>query len=138
MTEYLIDTSTASFVINGNASVAEALRRAVDHGQVYCSVVTEGELLTGAYRAGRARRDELADEISFFFRQLTDVLPVTRIIASAWARLRAVTLAAGQAPPANDLWIAATAVARDMVLVAHDAHFSRIPGLALEDWLADG
>ena len=34
----------------------------------------------------------------------------------------------------NDLWIAATAMDRNAVLVSSDSDFRRIGGLALEDW----
>ncbi len=129
MTDYLVDISTVSFLINGNAKVAQALRQAARRGRVYCSVVTEGELLTGTYRTGKAKREELLEDITFLFNQLSDILPVTRMVASAWARLRASTLSVGHTTPSNDLWIAATAVANEMVLVAHDAHFRRIPDL---------
>ena len=37
-----------------------------------------------------------------------------------------------------DLFIAATALEHDYTLVTHNTrHFSRIPGLKLEDWIQD-
>jgi tRNA(fMet)-specific endonuclease VapC len=34
----------------------------------------------------------------------------------------------------NDLWIAATALALDAVLITRDSDFQRVPGLLMEDW----
>jgi predicted nucleic acid-binding protein len=36
----------------------------------------------------------------------------------------------------NDLWIAATAVALDAVLVSRDSDFQQIEGLKVDDWTA--
>jgi tRNA(fMet)-specific endonuclease VapC len=37
--------------------------------------------------------------------------------------------------PPIDLLIASTAIAHDLTLVTHDAHFGRIPRLSVVDWL---
>ncbi len=34
----------------------------------------------------------------------------------------------------NDLWIAAIAMAHNLILVTSDTHFSVIEGLQVEDW----
>ena len=135
MKEYLLDTSTASFILNGNVSVAGKLRTAMSAGKVYCSVVTEGELQYGGLGMGARRRLEYLEELAFFVEDLSDVLPVTRGIASEYAGLRRELEAEGRSIPENDYWIAATALSHDMTLVAHDKHFRSVDALDLEDWL---
>jgi len=44
-------------------------------------------------------------------------------------------LAKGVTPiPQNDIWIAATALEHNLPLVTRDAHFSRVPDLAVLNW----
>jgi tRNA(fMet)-specific endonuclease VapC len=50
--------------------------------------------------------------------------------------VRAHLAADGQLIGPNDLFIAGIALARGMTLVTHNTkEFSRVPGLAIEDWL---
>lgn len=65
-----------------------------------------------------------------------DVMPLGSEVASQYASLRATLEADGQPMGANDLLIAAHALALGATLVSADAAFRRIPGLKLENWLA--
>jgi predicted nucleic acid-binding protein len=87
------------------------------------SVVSVGELEAGVLLAGdgavRAQR----------LRRLTAVLaetvivPIERGIAARYGELRAAT---GRRP-ANDLWIAATALAHDFTLITADERLASLP-----------
>ena len=37
-----------------------------------------------------------------------------------------------------DILIAATAITRGLILVSHDTDMLRVPGVIVEDWLAEG
>lgn len=102
----------------------------------FCSVVFVPVFVLGELHAGfgavvRARENE---------RHLLDFLetPGIRIQDATWdvARryaLLVVTLRkAGKPIPANDIWIAATALELGARLVTYDAHFAAIPGLIVE------
>ena len=132
---YLLDTTTASYVMDGNEAVARRLRSTLDSESVYTSVITEGELLAGALRMGRSRRQEILEEVNLLLADLTDVIPVTRGVASSYAQLRRDLEGRGRTIGVSDLWIAAIALANELTLVAHDKDFQRVEGLALEDWL---
>ena len=55
--------------------------------------------------------------------------------AEEYGKVRALLAALGTPIGPNDLLIAAIALANQMTLVTHNtAEFSRVPGLALEDW----
>ena len=73
--------------------------------------------------------------------ELTERLPLLGVDASAarhYARIRAQLERQGQPIGANDLWIAAQALAADATLVTdNEGEFRRVPGLALENWLRD-
>jgi tRNA(fMet)-specific endonuclease VapC len=132
---YLLDTTTASYVMDGTEAVARRLRITLDSELVYTSVITEGELLAGAMRMGRSRRDEILEQANLLLGDLTAIITVTRDVASRYARLRRDLEGRGRTVGVNDLWIASIAVANDLTLVAHDKDFQRVEGLKLEDWL---
>jgi toxin FitB len=87
------------------------------------SVVTIGELETGvvlaedpAVRAARLRRLTSILDVAV-------IVPVDRAVSSRYALLRAAT---GRRPT-NDLWIAATALAHDLLLVTRDRKQAALP-----------
>ena len=87
------------------------------------SIVTVGELeagvllaTDGAVRAQRLRR--LAAVLAE-----TTVVPIERAVAARYGELRAAT----SGRPANDLWIAATALAHDLTLLTADERLAALP-----------
>jgi predicted nucleic acid-binding protein len=96
--------------------------------RIAVSVVTVGELRLGVLAASdgptRARRLETltrAEEL--------DPLPVDTQVAHAWAALRLALRDQGKRMPLNDSWIAATAIAHHLSVVAQDADYDGVPGL---------
>ena len=96
--------------------------------RIAVSVVTVGELRLGVLAATdgptRARRLETltrAEEL--------DPLPVDSQVAHAWAALRLALRDQGKRMPLNDSWIAATAIAHHLSVVAQDADYDGVPGL---------
>ena len=71
---------------------------------------------------------------------ILDALPIVSFDTSAahqYGELRAQLEAAGRTLGEADLRIASTALAYDLVVVTGNGrHFSRVPGLAVENWLA--
>jgi predicted nucleic acid-binding protein len=91
--------------------------------QIALSVITLGELRAGVLAAGslivRDRRlSTLAAALSL------EVVPIDERIAETWARLRLTLRDAGQRMPANDSWIAATAIALGVPVVTQDADYN--------------
>ena len=61
---------------------------------------------------------------------LFNVLPFGRPVAAAYAKIASNLRSSGQSIGANDVWIAASALAGQFPLVSNDAkHFGRVPGL---------
>ena len=96
--------------------------------EVAVSVITVGELRLGVLAAkdgpSRAKRLETlsrAEEL--------DPLPVDRMVAHAWAALRLALRDDGRRMPLNDSWIAATAIANGIPVVAQDDDYDDVPGL---------
>lgn len=129
---FLIDSDICSGFMKGDHAIGH---RFVQHsGRLYASTVTLGELQCWVLRAGDSpkRRQELSDLLSGM-----TVLHVDEEVGYKYGELRAHLFDRGMPSPALDLFIAATALVHDLVLVTHNTKdFRNIPGLALEDWLA--
>jgi len=65
-----------------------------------------------------------------------EILSLDSSTVPSYAKLRAALESAGTPIGANDMLIAAHALALDATLVSADAEFLRVPGLQVENWLA--
>jgi tRNA(fMet)-specific endonuclease VapC len=96
-----------------------------------CSVV-EAELYHGAekYALSEQRRELLNDFMALYHR-----LPFDFRCVPYYAKVRHHLETHGQIIGANDLLIAATALAHGLTLITHNSgEFARVPGLQWEDW----
>jgi predicted nucleic acid-binding protein len=66
----------------------------------------------------------LAEALAF------DPVPIDQPVAEAWARLRVLLRDAGVRMPVNDSWIAATAMALEVPVVAQDDDYVEVDGLS--------
>jgi predicted nucleic acid-binding protein len=96
--------------------------------RVAVSVVTIGELRLGVLAAidgpARARRLETLSRA-----ERLEPIPIDSHVAHAWATLRLALRDQGRRMPLNDSWIAATAIAHHLPVVAQDADYDGVPGL---------
>lgn len=128
---YALDTNAVIHAFKGQGRVAERLL-AVPPQEIGLPTVVLYELTVGARRASQPaqRQADLAR-----FRQAVQVLPFTVLAAERAAQLRVELEAAGTPIGPLDTLIAGTALAYGAVLVTHNIReFSRIIGLAVEDW----
>jgi hypothetical protein len=122
----LLDTSV--FIARETSRPMDASRVSADT-DVAVSVVTIAELQLGVLTATEV--DTRAPRLATLG-SLADVrvLAIDEDVAAAWARLRVLVAEAGRKVNVNDLWIAATAVARRLPIVTQDADFDALEGLA--------
>lgn len=105
------------------------LNQAVLPRQSAISIVTRAELRAGVLVAEDiATRDRRI--ATFEASRVFSVLPIDRDVDSAWAQMRAYLAAADRRVNANDMWIAATAVAHEIPVVTQDADFDALNGVA--------
>ncbi|WP_193560463.1 PIN domain-containing protein [Dankookia rubra] len=133
MTRTLLDTNIVPDLMrNPQGRVPPHIAR-VGEGAIAPGIVTAAELRTGAARSGSPR---IQARVAAILGQLP-ILPLEAPADAAYGTLRTALDAAGTPIGPNDLLIAAHALALGATLVtANLREFQRVPGLALENWLA--
>ncbi len=132
---YLFDTDALSQIVNPNPPEGFIVRLAdVLPEQQFTSAITVGELTYGAHKSNR--RDHF---LQLFRNRLWPnirVVPFDHAAAETYGRLKAMLERTGMPLAEADLRIASIALTRQLVLVTGNMrHFSRVPGLTVEDWL---
>jgi len=129
----LLDTDTVSdLVTRPQGKVAAAI---AERGEatVCTSVVVAAELRFGAARKGSARLTRQLEAVLSALR----ILPFEEPADRRYAELRTHLERAGTPIGPNDMLIAAHALALGLVVVSGNGReFARVPGLAVENWLA--
>ena len=99
---------------------------------MFTSVIVAAELHFGiAKKASQKLRRRVLDAFEF-----VPVWPMPIVVAEHYGSLRADLELRGLPIGANDMWIAAHALAEDAVLVSNNIReFSRINGLKVENWM---
>jgi tRNA(fMet)-specific endonuclease VapC len=129
---YLLDTNIVSDLVRRpQGRIAQHIRE-VGEAQVCTSVIVAAELRYGAAKKGSQR---LTAQLEAVLGAL-DVLPLEAPADEAYGLIRARLERAGEPIGANDLLIAAHAVAVGCVTVTdNESEFGRIEGLLRENWL---
>ena len=95
------------------------------------SAITVGELVYGAHRS--PQRDRF---LALIEQLVPPALPFDEAAARVYGRIRSELERTGQRVAEPDLRIAAIALSRELTLVTGNVrHFSRVPGLRVENWL---
>ncbi len=121
----LIDTSVFVAVERKRLQLTEIVRPAERYA---ISVVTAAELLHGVHRASGERAQSRSAFVEGLLAGFAP-LPVDLRVARAYARASAELARIGTPVDPNDLWIAATAIAHGLELLALDGDFDRVPGV---------
>ena len=132
---YLLDTNACIALINGKpASVRSRFQKALAaDARVSVSSIVVFELWYGVAKS--ARPDDNAQLVETFFAGPVTLLAFEDEDAKVAGRIRASLEAAGKPIGAYDLLIAGQALRHELTLVtANVREFSRIKGLAWEDW----
>jgi tRNA(fMet)-specific endonuclease VapC len=133
--QYLLDTNILSDLLkNPQGKVAARISSlpAVERDSLATSIVVAAELRYGAAKSGSAilaaRVDQLLNAL--------DILPLEPDADRHYGRIRSELEKAGTPIGANDLLIAAHALALDAILVTDNIReFKRVKGLHVENWL---
>ena len=132
MMRYLLDTNIVSDLVrNPQGIIAQRIRK-VGEARVSTSIIVAAELRYGAAKKGSAR---LRAQVEAVLGAIA-VLPFEKPADAVYGSLRARLEQAGRPIGANDLLIAAQALALGYTLVSdNEREFARIDDLRLENWL---
>jgi tRNA(fMet)-specific endonuclease VapC len=132
----LLDTDVLSWYLRGHAPVVQRVMEYLQrYPQLELSVMSYYELRRGLVRIGARRRIEQLEA----FVQRCQVWEVSQAVAQVAAEMAAELAARGERLDDADILIGATARMLGIgVATGNVRHFSRIEGLAVEDWLAEG
>jgi tRNA(fMet)-specific endonuclease VapC len=129
---YLLDTNACIRVLNNSSQKLIARLQSHSPLELYLCSVVKSELIYGARRSRRVA-DNLR-VLQTFFQPLTSFSFDDRC-ADEYGMIRADLESKGMMIGANDMLIAATAIANRCILVTHNTReFSRVIGLQLDDW----
>lgn len=129
---YLLDTNMLSDLVkNPGGLVAKQIAKAGEDS-ICTSLIAAAELRHGA---AKSRSRKIADRVDLVLSAI-EILRLEAPTDHHYAEIRHHLTSRGTPIGPNDLLIAAQALAEGLVVVtANVSEFSRVPGLALENWL---
>ena len=129
---YLLDTKVVSDLVRQPQGRGAAKLAQIGEDAVATSIIVASELRFGAAKKSSAR---LTAQIEAILGALS-VLPFDHPADQRYGEIRSALETAGTPIGANDLLIAANALALDMILVTDNTReFERVVGLTIENWL---
>ena len=132
---YLPDTNVWIKYLNPTDSPVKQKLISINTDDIYFCSCVKAELLFGAYKS--ARKQHNLERLQLLFQPFKSLAFDDKSI-EAYADIRSKLSKKGTPIGANDLFIAATALANNLILVTHNTReFSRIECLKLEDWELD-
>lgn len=125
---FLLDTNIVIALFGGDTAVQEKLAVAAE---VYIPSTTIGELCYGARKSARPK--ENLERIDEFVASNTTLTCDTET-ARRYGEIKNALRLKGRPIPENDIWIAATALQHDLILITRDTHFDVIDNLEARPW----
>ena len=127
MRRVMLDTNAYAALLSGDTCVREALASAT---QILLPLFVIGELEAG-FRGGTRYSENTAILQRFLGKAGVQEVASGRETARIYGELKDGLKRAGTPIPANDIWIAASAIEHAAVLVTYDRHFTTIRRLKL-------
>jgi len=131
-TRYLLDTNICIYIRQKKPVEISRRFEKLRPTEAAISIVTYGELLYGAEKSTHrsAALERLRELVS-----LLPVLPLGEAVGQAYGKIRADLEFRGELIGNNDLWIAAHAMADELILVTNnEKEFKRVRGLQIQNW----
>lgn len=131
MPRYMLDTDTVSYALQGKGQVAARLLARAP-SEICISSITLAEL---GFGAEAKRSQKLRGAIRRFTKDIV-IVPFDHASAERFAALAAALARGGTPIGVIDTLVAAQALCLGLTIVTNNTrHFSRVPGLALENWV---
>lgn len=129
---YYLDTNICIFYMRNPKGILADRINAINPERIKIHAIVKAELLVGAEKSKR-REDTLIETLVFLMPY--EIVPFDDSMTQTYAQIRATLERKGQKIGWNNTIIAATALAKNAILVTNNAQeFGRIDGLKCEDW----
>jgi tRNA(fMet)-specific endonuclease VapC len=130
---YLLDTNICIYIAKQKPLHVAKKFSELTIGEVGMSIITYGELLFGAQKSHHPKKALVTLEN---LATLIAPLPMPLEAAKHYGDIRSALERKGKIIGANDLWIAAHALALDVTIVTNnEKEFSRVKGIKVENWV---
>jgi len=131
---FMLDTNICIYIARKQPPALLAKFEKLRPGEAVLSVITYGELRFGAEKS--QQRDAVLRNLEELI-SLLSVRPMPISTAGHYGLIRAHLEVKGKPIGGNDLWIAAHAIAEELVLVTNNTReFQRVPGLKMQNWVS--
>ena len=131
---YLLDTNILSDLVRQPQGTVATRIAAAGEETVCTSIIVAAELRFGAMKSGSRK---LADRVDLIL-SAVEILSLEAPADHHYGKLRHHLTSQGTPIGANDMLIAAHALSVGLtVITANTGEFSRVPGLNVENWLAE-
>lgn len=131
---YLLDTNILSNLVRQPQGTVATRIAAAGEETVCTSIIVAAELRFGAMKSGSRK---LADRVDLIL-SAVEILSLEAPADHHYGKLRHHLTSQGTPIGANDMLIAAHALSVGLtVITANTGEFSRVPGLNVENWLAE-
>jgi tRNA(fMet)-specific endonuclease VapC len=135
MTNYLLDTNHASWLMAQREPLVARLRQAQTTGDRFgISITILGELYYAVYAS--LRRAENLRRLQALAGALL-LWPFDALAAEEFGRIQAEQKAKGRPIPPLDAQIAAVARVNDLIILTDDRHFAFVDGITIDNWSRD-
>ena len=132
MSRFLLDTNIISDLVRHPAGAVTAAIRAAEEDAICTSIIVAAELRYGARKKGS---EQLSERVEALLSRIP-VLPLEAPADDVYGQIRTSLERSGSPIGANDMLIAAHALALDATLVTdNEREFRRIDGLKMDNWL---
>jgi len=127
MNKVVLDTNSLRKLSEGWHPLVQALENCQ---KVQIPVIVLGELFVG-FKGGSREVKNIRDLEDLLNERGIETIGLDRETAEIYARIAHELRIKGRPIPANDLWIAASAIETGAVLITYDSHFRDIAGLRI-------
>jgi len=132
MSRFLLDTNIISDLVRHPAGAVTAAIRTAGEDAICTSIIVAAELRYGARKKGSEQLSERVEALLSYI----PILPLEAPADDVYGHIRVSLERSGSPIGANDMLIAAHALALDAILVTdNEREFRRIDGLKIDNWL---
>ena len=130
---YLMDTNIVTAILKKNPKIRDKLRDVeIQKEEAFMSCITFYEIKRGLFYAKATRQLSEFEQLCEKYKVV--LLKDLQIIEKA-AELHADLRRKGTPIQDADVFIAATAIVKGLILVSNDSDMSRVVGVTVEDWI---